>query len=141
MAKLKSYNAKQVSIVFGALILSGYADGDFCTVEMSDDDWTHHVGADGEECRARSNNGSAKVTVKLAQYSESNARLADLRKADLSAGTGVAPFGVLDKSGKSVHASDQAYIAKAPQAAYSKEPGDREWVFMLSNAEHYVGGN
>lgn len=141
MAKLKNYNAKQVSIVFAARILTGYADGDFCTVEMSEDAWTHHVGASGEECRARTNNDSGKITVKLAQWSSDNAVLAELHLADKAAGAGVSPMLVVDKSGNSLHASDEAYILKAPNAPYAKAPGDREWVFMCSNLQHFVGGN
>jgi hypothetical protein len=141
MARLKTYNSKQVTIVFGGVILSGYAEGDFCSVEMNEDAFTHHVGADGEECRAKSNNNSGKITVKLAQYSESNRRLAELHEADKASNAGVAPMLVTDRSGASLHASDEAYIAKAPAAAYSKAPGDREWVFNCSNMKHFVGGN
>lgn len=141
MAKLKNYDAKQVNVIFAGRILSGYAEGDFCSVEMTEDAWTHHVGADGEECRAKTNNGSGKITVKLAQYSSDNLTLAELHEADKAANAGVAPMLVTDKSGKSLHASDEAYIQKAPAAAYSKAPGDREWVFMCSNLKHIVGGN
>lgn len=141
MAKLKGYNAKQVNIIFAGRILSGYAEGDFCTVEMAEDAYTHHVGADGEDCRARTNNNSGKITVKLSQYSESNKILSELHEADKAADAGVSPMLVIDKSGLSLHASDEAYISKAPNAAYSKAPGDREWVFMCSNLKHFVAGN
>lgn len=141
MAKLKTYNAKQVNIIWAGLILTGYAKGDFCSVEMSENAWTHHVGADGEECRARSNDESGKVTVKLAQYSSSNADLANAHLADKASGAGVSPIIVQDKSGKSLHASDESYILVAPKAGYADAPGDREWVFMASNLKHYVGGN
>lgn len=141
MAKLKSYDAKQVNVIFASRIITGYAEGDFCTVEMMEDAFTHHVGASGEECRASTNNNSGKVTLKLAQYSSDNAVLASLHEADKAVGAGVAPLLVVDKSGASLHASDEAYIQKAPAAAYSKAPGDREWLFMCSNMKHFVGGN
>lgn len=141
MARLKTYNAQQVSIVFNGKILTGYAENDFCTVEMSDDAWKHHVGASGEECRSRTNDESGKVTVKLAQYSSDNAVLAALHLADKASGTGVGILGVVDKSGASLHGSDEAYIMKAPAAAYAKTPGDREWVFMCAGLAHFVGGN
>lgn len=141
MAKLKTYDAKQVSIVFAGRILTGYADGDFCTVEKAEDAWTHHVGADGEEARAKTNNNSGKITVKLSQYSSDNATLSAIHEADKAANAGVSPMLVVDKSGKSLHASDEAYILKTPAAAYAKAPGDREWVFMCANLKSFVGGN
>lgn len=141
MAKLKNYDLKQVNVVYSGRILTGAAESDFVTVEMSADAWSHHVGASGEECRARTNDESGKITVKLAQYSSDNAILASLHLADKAAGSGVAPIAVVDKSGASLHASDEAYILKAPAAAYAKTPGDREWVFMCAGLQHFVGGN
>lgn len=141
MAKLKTYDMKQVSVVYAGRILTGAADGDFVTVEMSSDAWSHHVGASGEECRAKTNDESGKITVKLAQWSSDNAVLAGLHLADKAAGSGVAPIAVVDKSGKSLHGSDEAYILKAPNAPYAKAPGDREWVFMCAGLSHFVGGN
>lgn len=142
MAKLKNYDLKQVNVIFLGRQLTGAAENDFVTVEMSEDAWQHHVGASGEECRSRTNNESGKITVKLAQYSTDNAVLASLHLADkASPGAGVGPILVVDKSGTSLHGSDEAYISKAPAAAYAKAPGDREWVFMCSGLQHFVGGN
>lgn len=141
MAKLKNYDLKQVNVIYSGRILTGAAESDFVTVTMSADAWSHHVGASGEECRARTNDESGKITVKLAQYSSDNAILASLHLADKASGSGVAPILVIDKSGKSLHASDEAYISKAPDAAYAKTPGDREWVFMCAGLQHFVGGN
>lgn len=139
--KLKTYDLKAVSVVFAGRILTGAAETDFVTVEMSAEAWTHHVGASGEECRSRTNDDSGKITVKLAQYSADNAVLASLHLADKASGAGVSPILVADKSGSSLHGSDEAYILKAPNSAYAKTPGDREWVFMCSNLQHFVGGN
>lgn len=139
--KLKTYDLKQVNVVFNGRVLSGAAESDFVTVEMNEDAWTHHVGADGEEARSRSNNNSGKVTVKLSQYSEDNRILSEFHEADKSSGSGVAALMVNDKSGLSMHGTDEAYISKAPAAGYGKTPGDREWVFNCANMKHFIGGN
>lgn len=141
MAKLKTYNLKLVTFIFAGRIITGASESDFVTVTMSSDAWSHHVGATGEECRARTNDESGKVTLKLAQYSSDNAVLAELHLADKAAGAGVSPLLVSDKSGNSLHESDEAYITKAPDAPYAKTPGDREWVFMCTGLSHFVGGN
>lgn len=141
MAKMKTYDFKQVSLVFAGRIASGFSESDSISVMMDEDAWTHHVGADGEECRAKSNNGSGKVTLKLAQYSDYNKVLTELHEADKASNGGVSPLLIADKSGTSIHASDEAYIVKAPDSAYSKEPGEREWIIKCSNLKHFVGGN
>jgi Protein of unknown function (DUF3277) len=139
--KLKTYDLKQVNVIFNGRIISGAAETDFVTVEMNEDAWTHHTGADGEEARSRTNNNSGKVTVKLSQYAEDNRTLSEFHEADKASGAGIGSLLVVDKSGFSIHATDEAYIAKAPTAGYGKTPGDREWVFNCASMKHFVGGN
>lgn len=139
--KMKTYDLKQVSVVFMGAIITGAGGSGLVEVAKTSDAWSHHVGASGEECRARTNDDSAKVTIKLSQYSTDNAVLAALHLADLASGTIVGPLAILDKSGASYHESDEAYIQKAPDAAYDKAPGDRSWVLMCAGLTHFVGGN
>lgn len=140
-AKMKTYDLKQVSVTYAGKIITGAGQNGLVSVSMSTDAWTHHVGASGEECRARTNDESGKIVIKLAQYSTDNAVLAALHLADKASGQGVAPVMVADKSGTSLHESDEAYIQKAPDADYDKTPGGREWTLMCAGLTHFVGGN
>lgn len=138
---MKTYDFKQVNVVFAGRIVTGFSDGDSISVEMAEDAWTHTVGADGEEARSKSNNGSGKVTLRLQQSSGLNKILSELHEADKADNGGVAPLMIADKSGVSLHATDEAYILKAPTAVYGKTLGEREWVLQCSNIKHCVGGN
>lgn len=138
---LKTYDAKQVTVIFGGRILTGYADGEFCTVEYAEPRWNHTAGADGEEARSKVNNNSAICRVRLLQTSDSNRILAQDAEADRASNAGVKPLMVQDKSGNSIHVSEEAYIEEVPSAPYGKEVGEREWVFRMTNARHFIGGN
>jgi len=138
---LKTYNAKDVVIIFGGKTLTGYADGEFCTVDMAEDAWTHQVGADGEECRSKSNNNSATVVLRFLQSSDANRILSEAYLADKANNSGVKPMLIADKSGTSLHASKEAYVVKPAAAPYGKEGGEREWTIRLADAQHYVAGS
>lgn len=138
---LKTYNSKDVVIIFGGQTLTGYDDGEFCTVDMAEDSWTHQVGADGEECRSKSNNNSATATLRFLQSSDANRILSESYLADKANNSGVKPMLIVDKSGTSIHATKEAYIVKPAPAAYAKEGGSREWVIRMVDAQHYVAGS
>lgn len=138
---LKTYDGKQVTVIWGGRILTGYADGEFCTVEYAEARWTHTAGADGEEARAKVNNNSALARIRFLQTSDSNRILSQDAEADKASNAGVKPLMIQDKSGKSLHVSEEAYIESTPSAAYGKEIGEREWTFRMVNAKHFVGGN
>ncbi len=122
---VKTYDPKQVSVIIGVAPLSGFADGDFVTVERNEDNWTLLVGADGESTRAKNANKSGKVTIRLMSESVSNDTLSDLQIADELGGN--APFGILikDSLGRSLYTAATAWINKQPPAAFGKDtPAD-----------------
>ena len=51
MAKLFSYNPKQVVVTFGGTKLSGFGDGDFVTISKREDTVTTIDGADCDSTR------------------------------------------------------------------------------------------
>ena len=62
---LKTYDPKQISVIVGGAIISGFADGEFVTTERNEDAFTLNVGADGEGGRVKSNNKSGRITLTL----------------------------------------------------------------------------
>ena len=69
----KRYDAAQVTLVFmGILIDSGFADGEFLTIEQSAPDYEVVVGTDGQVGRSRTNNRHATIKVKLMSTSDGN---------------------------------------------------------------------
>ena len=143
MSELKNYRPDQVSVIFGAIIIEGYADGTFVSVEHDEDSFNLHVGTDGVGTRTKNSNNSGTITVTLAQSSASNLLLSQSYIADRAtpAGTSVKPLGVADKSGSSLHAAQNAWIQKDPTAEYSNEVTDRVWIFRTDSLNNQHGGN
>jgi hypothetical protein len=137
---VKNYDPDRVSMIFGPVILHGLADGSFLTVEYNEDAFTLQVGSDGESCRSRSNNNSARVTFKLGQWSNSNDLLSGLFVADLLSGVGVFPLLIKDNNGTTLHAAETAWITKFPTAEFDREAGSREWVIETDSLQSFVGG-
>lgn len=138
---LKTYDFKQVAVIIGGRIITGFADGDAVQVERNEDAWSLQVGAEGEATRSKSNNRSGKITLSLQQASESNAILSGFAKADELSNSGLVPVLVKDNSGNSLYGAEQAWIVKSPAAALGMESGNREWVIETDNLQVFEGGN
>lgn len=140
---LKNYNPKLVLCTLGAIPISGFADGTFLKIERKSDAFNQKVGADGESCRTRTNDNSAKISVTLMQSSASNDLLSAQHSLDkaLPAGLGTSALLIKDLSGRTLFEAAQAWIVKEPDQEFGKEAADREWVIETDNLIGLVGGN
>lgn len=140
---MREYDPTQITVSFAGIVVEGYADGEFVRIERDTDDFQDVVGTDGEVSRARSSDLRATVTIILMQTSPSNALLSALRQADLDnpGGAGVGPLVIRDRLGTSIHRSDQAWIAKAPDVSYDRTPTPREWKIRCARLTGVDGGN
>ena len=113
MPKLATYDPKKVNVIFGPVVLTGFADGTFVKVETDGDGISALVGCDQEIVRSI-DPGSIlkKITVTLLQSSDSNDELSIIHNADNQTGAGVMPMSVQDLSGRSLMMADQAWITK-----------------------------
>jgi hypothetical protein len=140
---LRNYYADQVMVIAGPVLVEGYADGSFVSIEQNEDAFALQVGTDGEACRSRTNNNSGTVTLTLGQWSASNDLLSALHAGDRLSpnGDGIVPLVVIDKSGRTLCAAEKAWIRKPPAVEFGREAGSREWVFETDNIVMGVGGN
>lgn len=138
---VKTYDFKEVSVLFGGQQLTGFAEGDSVTVEHDAEDYTLQMGADGEGTRAKSNNLAATITLRMQQGSSSNDTLNGFRLADQVDNSGVQPFLVKDNNGTSLHFAEGAWVQKAPPAGFGNEAGEREWVLRTDKMVSNFGGN
>lgn len=138
-----TYDSNQVSLSLAGVPLKGYADGEFLRIEMASDAFSPIVGTDGQVSRAKSNNKLANVTILLMQTSTSNDFLSNLLETDLNApnGAGVGVLNVRDQSGRSIHRAAACWIVRAPNVAYGRDVGSREWGLQAVMDKHFVGGN
>lgn len=138
---LKTYDFKQVAVIVGGRIVTGFAEGTGVTVERNEDAWTLQVGAEGEATRSKSNNRSGRVTLTLQQASESNAILDAFRQADELSNNGLQPMLIKDNSGNSLYTAEQCWVVKAPSAAFGAESDSREWILETDALVIVEAGN
>ena len=140
----KVYNADEVTLnIAGALIESGYADGEFLRVEQESDDFTDVVGTDGEVAVSKTKDRRATITVLLMQTSDGNDILSALSNLARN-GTGLAgagPLYIRDRQGRTVYESSTCWIAKPPDASFDRSAGPREWKIRCDKLERFDGGN
>lgn len=137
--RVTTYSADEVTLsIAGLLIDSGYADGEFVSVEPASDDFIAKTGADGEVARAKSNNRGATVKIKLLQTSLGNNLLSQLRALDLAApnGAGVGVFNLVDRSsGVTLVHGTHSWIQKAPSPTRAREITENEWTLYIAFAD------
>ena len=136
------YSPDRVAISLGPVLVDGYADGEFISVEIPDL-FTKTVGTDGKVVRNRSLDRSATITFSLLQTSASNDALSVLYQLDLNApnGAGVVPLTIRDLNGRTLLTAAEAWIAKAPDVMYDREATSREWTIHCADLLVFVGGN
>lgn len=137
----KTFNPKDVVVIFGNAIISGFADGTFIEAERTEDAFTMSSGADGEVTRVGSANRSGTITITLAQSSASNSVLSQIAQRDELIGNGVLPLTIKDINGQTTIVSAFAWIRKLPTTGFSKDIETREWVLDCDRLELFVGGN
>lgn len=138
---LRTYDSKQVIVLVGTAIISGFADGTFVNVMRSSDAFTKQSGADGEVSRSKSNDKSGEITITLAQTSPSNAVLQSLAITDEISNDGIVPIAIKDLSGTSTFVSAFGWVRKSADAEYGKDITNREWVLDCVDLDILNGGN
>jgi hypothetical protein len=141
----KRYDAAQVTLVFmGILIDSGFADGEFLTIEQSAPDYETVVGTDGEVSRSRTNNRHATIMVKLAHTSNGNTFFSALSNLGLLAknGADVGPMMVRDRvSGVCTYLASKCWIAKPPAISYDNKVTMRDWQLECADLVRVDAGS
>ena len=138
---VKTYDPKQVSMIVGGKIITGFTDGTFITAERNEDMWTMKVGVDGIGTRAKTNNTSGKLTITLHQSSSSNDDLSAFAAADELSDSGAVPVLLKDNSGRTVVTALTAWVKKYANAEFAKEVSNRVWVLETDQLVMFDGGN
>lgn len=142
MNQVKTYDFNAVACIVGTSAITGFADGDdVIKVEPQTEMFKTTIGANGEATRSKSNNFSAKVTLKLLKTSLANDLMNQYYQSDRLSNSGIFPFLLKDSNGTELHSAEQMWIEKAPSTGHGENPSVNEWVlathFLLSN----YGGN
>lgn len=122
----ETYNAKQVVLTFGVLVLDGLGTGDAINVEFNNPGATAKVGVAGEAAFSESNDNSGMVKVKTMATAGVNRALTAL----YNAGNLPLPLSVTDISTGETLVAAKAKIRKLPNRPYGAEVPEREWEFV-----------
>lgn len=137
-----TFDPSKLIVTMGPVIIDGWSDGDYITVQLDEDLYFKRVGADGAVARTRNANRSGTIEVRTLATSDANVLLSALFATDnLAGGSAVVPFGCADLSGTSLASASQAWIKTMPALVFSKEPGERIWVFDAADLKMFIGGN
>lgn len=141
---MKVYDPDQCVIIFAGIHITGWADGEFISIESSSEAFKSVVGTDGKDVtRSKTNDRRGKVTFKLMQSSDVNLQLSALHNLDLNqpGGAGVGPFQMKDLQGTSIYFGAESWIVKAPNAPFDREAKSREWELEVAELVRVDGGN
>jgi hypothetical protein len=141
---VKTYSPDEVTIAIASqLIDSGFAAGEFLSIERGSERFKTVFGADGEAARSKILNRSALVKVKLLQTSLGNDRLAALVALGESGvnGADVSDVVIRDLAGNMVCRGDKAWVEKEPVVSRGAEITECEWTIMIPHADFTPGGN
>lgn len=139
---VKLYDPGEVSILVDGIPISGYADGEFVTIDQDEDSFTSVVGTDGHASRSKNENKMGKVVIKLMQTSKLNDVLSALHNADRLApgGAGIVDVLVKDNNGTQLYHSTESWITKPPAKSFDKSAKSREWTFATTDPQEFDGG-
>lgn len=135
---------EQTLSIAGQQIDSGFAEGEFVSIEMASDDFGDKAGADGEVARFKTNDRRATIKIKLLQTSLGNNILSQLRRLALDSvnGADVGVFELRDRSsGVLVAHADKAWVMKPPTVARAREVGEVEWTLRAAHMDLDPSGN
>lgn len=141
MARVKTYNPKDVTIIFGTSALSGFSEKSKVKVTYGADLFKRSTGVDGEHTRVKINNDSASIEISLGQSSGSNDYLSEIAALDKLDGSGIRPISIRDGKGTTIVVAKEAWIGKRPDLTYSGDAEERVWVIDTGDADIFIGGN
>lgn len=140
----KVYNADEVTVLLGGSVIdSGYADGEFLSIEMMSDQVQSVAGTDGEVAVSRIRDRRANAVLKLLSTSTGN----DILSAKFNQvmnGIGspsIGSFYVRDRNGRAIYEAQNCWITKPPDVSFDRSVTPREWHLSVDFLERQDGGN
>lgn len=136
-----NYHPDKVILSFKHVLITGYANDTFISVERTEDGFSEYVGTLGDVCRTRNLNRTGTVTLTLMMSAPSNDLLTAIALHDEQTGYGTGPLLLKDLNGTTVCSASQAWIRKLPTIERGKEAGTIQWVIACADLVIRAGGN
>lgn len=133
MANTQTYDPKKVTVMYGGMVVTGFAEGSMVKCEKNEDNNTPHVGVLGEVSRALNADNTGKITISLAGTSPWIGIFA--RKA---AANELEPCNVIDMNDYGVNVGgSECWIVKAPDINIGKEVEEQDIEIFV--ADYTIG--
>lgn len=137
---VRTYGGKFISITFGAIIMTGFVDGDFLAI-TGEDVFVAREGADGSEDRVNTSKTGRDVDVTLMKTSITNDVLSTAFEIDINTNQGKQPFLAKDLNGTMSMFSEQAYIKKKVDVTLGDGAPAVTWNFRCPQTVFNPGSN
>lgn len=139
MTGIYTYNPKEVTLVVGGYIFTGWES---ITITRNTKAFTPVRGIRGKNTRVRNRDTSATIVIPLLQTSSGNDVLTQIVEQDINFGTALISMSLSDGSGSSVFDSSEAYVTGFPTTKFSGGFEYRVWeIFCQKTGSFTVGGN
>lgn len=131
------YEAGAVSVNWSGVDLSeGWAADTFLTITPNSDRVEFTAGAGGQGTFSKIADKSCTITMVFQDVATVNKKISALSGAQdaIGASLPVAPFTVIDKTGKSVHfAALNAVLTAVPEISFGRASGERTWTWVCES--------
>lgn len=141
MGTTKNYASNEVSAsLSGRELNDGRASDEFMTVAWNSELYTLKKGADGFGVRSKSNDFSAKVTLKLLRSSPVHRTLTAmmLLSRDSTNGDDMGVFLARDRNDGLEYKSEKSWISKHPDLSFGTGAGEVSWVITCDDLRPIV---
>lgn len=139
---LATYIPEEVTCVLaGLLVLEGYVDGTFVTIDKDAPPYTTVYTPDGTTARVQNEDNKYTITFTLYGGSASNDVLTKLWQLDELTNMGKFPVFVKDNSGTDLFFSPTAWVKQVPSISKGSEYSDKVWVIQTSSGVVNFGNN
>lgn len=120
MANTQVHDPKKVMVIWGGVVLTGYAESSIVKCEKNEDSSTAMVGAQGEVTQIINSDDTGKVTVSLKGNSPSLSMLSNDAQSNA-----IKPIQVVDMNTGALNAGgSEGWVIKTPDLNKGKEVED-----------------
>lgn len=131
---IRTFDPKDINVIFGGVVLTGFAENTFVTAERMEDMFTEYVGAKGEVSMSETSNNTGEITVTLENTSPSVRYLNNM--ANKRGNSAIAPIQIVDlNNGTTIISGTEGRVRKPAAYEGGKEISEREFVIFVPELE------
>lgn len=137
-----TYSPREVTIIIaGAYEVTGYAEGEFVTIQKEVQATQTQRAMDGSVARLYTKDDGYRMTLTLAQSSPTNDFLGAVYNLDAATRKGKFPLVVKDTLGNTNFFAGTAWIETPPTVGFGGTLRENVWRFACYDATLRIGGN